>query len=190
MEKMNKQESQNQVSIIINAYKEKTMEEKDKAKAPKLTGQDYSGKRFGYKLPDGYEFDCIENNEIILKPIKPNYPKTYKECCGILGMTYYYPDIRMVSIDENLLYSSFIELIRCRDAYWKLYGEQTELNKFWKPDWKNIKEIKYCICTQMYTIQKTFLSYSHTILAFPTEEMRDAFYENFKKLIEKCKELL
>jgi hypothetical protein len=28
------------------------------------------------------------------------------------------------------------------------------------------------------------------ILAFPTEEMRDTFYENFKDLIEQCKELL
>ena len=27
-------------------------------------------------------------------------------------------------------------------------------------------------------------------LSFPTEEMRDAFYENFKDLIEQCKELL
>ena len=25
---------------------------------------------------------------------------------------------------------------------------------------------------------------------FPTAEMRDVFYENFKELIEKCKELL
>lgn len=30
---------------------------------------------------------------------KPEYPKTYKECCGVLGMTYDYPDIKMVSID-------------------------------------------------------------------------------------------
>jgi hypothetical protein len=28
------------------------------------------------------------------------------------------------------------------------------------------------------------------ILIFPTPEMRDAFYENFKKEIEECKELL
>ena len=28
------------------------------------------------------------------------------------------------------------------------------------------------------------------ILAFPTEDMRDAFYENFKSEIEQCKELL
>lgn len=28
------------------------------------------------------------------------------------------------------------------------------------------------------------------LLDFPTAEMRDAFYENFKDLIEQCKELL
>jgi hypothetical protein len=28
------------------------------------------------------------------------------------------------------------------------------------------------------------------LLVFPTSEMRDAFYENFKELIEECKELL
>ena len=31
---------------------------------------------------------------------------------------------------------------------------------------------------------------NNVILAFPTKEMRDAFYENFKDLIEQCKELL
>jgi hypothetical protein len=29
-----------------------------------------------------------------------------------------------------------------------------------------------------------------SVLEFPTPEMRDAFYENFKDLIEQCKELL
>jgi hypothetical protein len=38
----------------------------------------------------------------------------------------------------------------------------------------------------MKWVQKT----NNTILAFPTEEMRDEFYENFKYLIEQCKELL
>ena len=62
------------------------MEDKgDKAKAPNLIGEDYSGKRFGYKIPIGYEFDCIKNNEIILKPKSTKYPKTYEECCEVLG---------------------------------------------------------------------------------------------------------
>ena len=30
----------------------------------------------------------------------------------------------------------------------------------------------------------------YALLAFPTKEMRDAFYENFKEEIEQCKELL
>lgn len=39
-------------------------------------------------------------------------------------------------------------------------------------------------------IVKSGTSHRNAILAFPTEEMRDAFYENFKDLIENCKELL
>jgi hypothetical protein len=38
------------------------------------------------KIIDGYEFDKIENGKIILKPIKFEYPKTYKECCDVLAM--------------------------------------------------------------------------------------------------------
>ena len=33
-------------------------------------------------------------------------------------------------------------------------------------------------------------NYRNTFLAFPTREMRDAFYENFKELIDTVKELL
>ena len=33
-------------------------------------------------------------------------------------------------------------------------------------------------------------NWSNRILAFPTIEMRDAFHDNFKDLIEQCKELL
>jgi hypothetical protein len=39
-------------------------------------------------------------------------------------------------------------------------------------------------------ISRHISTHIHFILAFPTEEMRDAFYENFKYLIEECKELL
>lgn len=52
----------------------------DKAKAPALEGQDYSEGRCGYKIPKGFEFEKVENNEIILKPKKKAFPKTYEEC--------------------------------------------------------------------------------------------------------------
>ena len=37
----------------------------DKAKAPALEGQDYCEGRCGYKIPEGFEFDKVENGEIV-----------------------------------------------------------------------------------------------------------------------------
>ena len=44
--------------------------------------------------------------------------------------------------------------------------------------------------TIYYTGVLRISEYHNIILTFPTEEMRDTFYENFKELIEQCKELL
>lgn len=135
-----------------------------------------------------YEIEIRDGKTFAVKK-KPKYPTTYEECCGVLGMTYDYPDIRMVSTDEFSLYSNFIPLIRCRDAYWKIAGEEMGLGKSWEPDYNNKTE-KYVVYPYqyLYSIDKEY--YRNTILSFPTKEMRDAFYENFKDLIEKCKELL
>lgn len=167
----------------------KDMEEKDKAMAPILVGEDYSGKRFGYKIPNGYEFDCIKNSEIIIKPIKPKYPKTYEECCKVLGC------------DRNLILGAmpmkyqvlinFQKLLICRDAYWKIAGEQMGLDKPWKPDWNDCAQHKFGLYTLENEIRCINLQVlKNIILVFPTEEMRDDFYNNFKDLIENCKELL
>lgn len=120
---------------------------------------------------------------------QPKYPKTYEECCSVLGTTYDYPDIQMVSIEECNLYSSFIQLIRCRNAYWKIAGKEMGLGKPWKPDW-DWREYKFCIGTIYDKIEKFHVGPQNYILTFPTEEMRDAFWENFYDLIEVCKELL
>ena len=143
-----------------------------------------------YKIVDGYEVDKIENGNIILKPIKPKYPTTFKECYKVLKKSPdITPDIRMVSPEESLLCSQLIKLKRCRDAYWKIAGDEMGLGKPWEPDLEN--EELYCI--QNYNKQiiksKTNTAFNK-ILIFPTEEMRDTFYENFKNLIEDCMELL
>lgn len=120
---------------------------------------------------------------------KPKYPKNYEECCGVLGMTFDYPNIKMVSNNEYSLYSNFIQLIRCRDAYWKIAGEQMGLSKSWEPNW-NESSPKYIITVIEDKLVKRFALTQNYILAFPTEEMRDKFFENFKELIERCKKLL
>ena len=169
----------------------KNMEEKDKAKAPDLKGEDYSGKRFGYKIPNGYEFDMICNGEIILKPIKPKYPDNYDECVRIAKNIHGY-DIHIDAPAYSELLESFVKLLICRDAYWKIVGEEMGLGKPWDStygcgEWGYW--IGYSINENKIYLQDSRILVNHT-LVFPTKEMCDAFYENFKDLIEQCKELL
>ena len=125
-----------------------------------------------------------------VKMYKPVYPKTYEECCDVLG---YDPSEDEISCYKSGLIDSFVRLLICRNAYWKIASEQMGLGKPWKPDWKDETQVKYMITT--FNNELEFFSSIHSyvvgrrnhILSFPTEEMRNAFYENFKNLIEQCK---
>ena len=86
--------------------------------------------------------------------------------------------------------NGLFRLLMCRDAYWKIAGKQLGLDKPWKPEWTNTNSNKYCIYYVGDEIKKQPMLEVHHFLAFPTPEMRDAFYDNFKNLIEQCKELL
>ena len=150
-----------------------------------------------WDLPDGYIFkddngNVINATKIVLEKKKKEYPNTYKECRKIMGVD---TDFLFTGYDLDLwkghLLSSLQKLLICRDAYWKIAGEEMGLNKPWEPDWCDYTT-KYCILysPQYRGICKRQYDGIKHILAFPTEEMRDAFYENFKELIEECKELL
>lgn len=111
---------------------------------------------------------------------KPVYPKTYDECCEMLNADEFV---------EYELMANFPKLINARNAYWKIAGDEMGLDKTWKPDW-NGHEFKYGLKFMGHRIEKTSeMTISH-VICFPTAEMRDAFYENFKDLIDSCKELL
>lgn len=157
----------------------------DKAKAPSLEGQDYSEGRCGYKIPDGFEFEKVENDEIILKP--KGLPKSYKECFKILYGNYHHV-VYVAGLDglgnAKDLFESFIKLKICRDSYWKLAGD-------WEPVHQSGKDNTfYTIHRFNNEIIKSKTSHRLSLLEFPNEEMRDTFYENFKELINECKELL
>lgn len=167
----------------------KWLDEEPEPKAPILSNRyDYAEGKCGYVIPDGYEFDTIKKGfqtEIILKPIKPQYPKTYEECCEILDIL---GNINIEGYKKELLLS-LQKLLICHAAYLKIAGEQMGLGKPWKYDISK-DEFSYAISYQYGYIQKNGIRHKNAILAFPTPEMRDAFYENFKELIEQCKELL
>jgi hypothetical protein len=135
-----------------------------------------------------YEIEVRDGKTYAVKK-KPVYPKTYEECCRVLGISDGEFMFTGLSDDEYNLFDSFVMPIRCRNAYWKIAGEQMGLDKPWEPDW-NDESQKYCIRMDRNKIVNCSSSFNNRILAFPTEEMRDAFYENFKNEIEQCKELL
>lgn len=151
--------------------------------------------------PDGYEFydenGNLIGNKVLMRPKKPKYPTSYSECCDILGFKNRNKTkeqfVNSCDLYDAELMTKLSMLKVCRDAYWKIAGEELELDKPWEP--KFGKYIHYSI--NFYLYKDSFVlhkgeyhSPDNRILVFPTEEMRDAFYENFKDLIEYCKELL
>lgn len=185
--------SSNGVDTSASSINEETMEEPE-PKAPILSNRyDYAEGKCGYVIPDGYEFDYIKQGfqtEIILKPKKPQYPKTYEECCDVLGIS----DNRgfgfiNLSECESILMGHFIQLKRCRDAYWKIAGNEMGLGKPWEPDCTD-DTLKYGIRIYRNKINCNYTFERNGLLLFPTEEMQNEFYKNFRELIEECKELL
>ena len=155
--------------------------------ATKIDKELPSGNQNEWELPDGYQFtdengNVINATKIVLEKKKKEYPKTIEECKDktVAGSGYKTASL-LIQLERLLI---------CRDAYWKIAGEEMGLGKPWEPDWLDDDTKKYVITSTK--VFETFggLGYINYILTFPTEEMRDAFYENFKELINKCKELL
>ena len=164
--------------------------------------------------PDGYEFYDEKGNligtKVMMRPKTSKYPKTYAECCEVLvgrkpnpnEISFDRMELCLVDLDntqnidfQNPYLSQLNILFRlrmCRNAYWKIAGEKMGLGKSWDStygcgEWGYW--IGYNINENKIYLQDSRILVNH-ILVFPTKEMRDAFYENFKELIESCKELL
>lgn len=138
-------------------------------------------------LGDDYEI-VVEDGRVFVQRKKPKYPKTFIEV-----LNFWHPD-RQIEDDYQIYYKkdiieNFQNLLYARDAYWKIAGEEMGLGKSWEPDWTK-SDYKFCIINMKNKIVCDDSYYISKFLAFPTSEMRDVFYENFKDLIKNCKELL
>ena len=152
-------------------------------------------------LPEGYIFkdengNIINATKIVLEKKKKEYPKTYEECCKILGVNsdnfltitnYYDGEVETTDYERGLLNNTAAlwYLCICRDAYWKIADGWKE-----KREEKLTRHVIYSTLSGEIVKCTTINSTANYLLDFPTAEMRDAFYENFKVLIERCKELL
>jgi hypothetical protein len=153
--------------------------------------------------PENYLIGKITkvDNGMLVEFVKkqPQYPKTYEECCRIMGFnsnTLKWNNFFNINKDthpyikhfDNLI-ESFCKLLICRDAYWKIIGEQWGWDNPWKPIYTD-ETIKYSITTHKNSLDFNGTIERNYVLIFPTKEIRNIFYENFKNLIEACKELL
>ena len=135
-------------------------------------------------LPEGYQFvdregNIIDTSVIMVAKKEVEYPKDYDGCCNVLE-----DDDKM----SLWMMNELRKLVNARNAYWKIYGEANGLGGSWKPDWE---AGCYVIFTKGDgTIERDLQFGINAILAFPTKELCDMFYERFISEIEQCKELL
>ena len=134
-----------------------------------------------------YEIKEVDGKFKLVKK-NPKYPKTYEECYDILGLLKPSDDDSNIFGYKTSILRKFQKLLICRDAYWKIAGEELGLGKPWKQDYDDRCFIIANNDGNIHTYE--YHGTNNVILAFPAEEMRDDFYENFKDLIEDCKELL
>jgi hypothetical protein len=140
-----------------------------------------------------YEIE-VRNGKTYAVKKKSKYPTTYEECWKVRfevdGETIL-KEFHNVSGYYSGYLSALQKLLCCRDAYWKIAGEERGLDKLWEPNWADAREVKYSIVPVYGSIDYTSIERrENRILVFPTDEMRTEFYYNFKDLIESCKELL
>jgi hypothetical protein len=166
-------------SEYLQPYKEETMKE------------------IKIDIPKGYEFAGVDddNQQVVFTKIGYHYPNTYEECFNIcFGNKHHI--IQVVGLDglgdNKELFESFIKLKICRDAYWNIAGEQMGLGKPWEPNWHDDEwlDMYYISWDGKHLEKENGYPCCNIILIFPSAEMRDVFYNNFKELIEQCKELL
>ena len=152
-------------------------------------GDESDMKEFNIKdeiiVPDNYEVwddqgNVIKTSKIIIREVKKIYPNTINDCYNLLE------DDELASPTSM---RKFQELINARNAYWKIAGTEMDLGRSWEPNWTSFEGYP-AIYMYRYQITLSVARDEHHCLVFPTEEMRDMFYKNFKKDIEECKEFL
>ena len=169
--------------------------------APDITANITDKNNCDIGCPDGYEFYDENGNligtKVLMRPKKPKYPTSYADCCDILGFKNRNKTeqqfLNSCDLYDAELMTKLSMLKVCRDAYWKIAGEELEMGEPWEPKLGNYihYSINFYLYNDSFILHKgEYSSSDNRILVFPTEEMRDAFYDNFSDLIECCKELL
>lgn len=123
------------------------------------------------KLDNNFEL-LIEDNKVFVVRKMHKYPKTVIEA-----------DLEDYPVDTiSLMFiQKFRQLIKIRNIYWHLSDD-------WKP---SENETVFSIIRQSNQVVIKDGEYGNThLLEFPSLEVRDFFYKNFKDLIYECKDFI
>ena len=150
-------------------------------------------------IPEGFEIDKEQSTErqIVLRKID-NRVRSWEEYCKKMEGkdSYYFNEIVgkicSAKFKEDFILSEFTdkEEVEALIAFCKLRKMRKQWIGEWKPDYKNYNEVKFTIITAENEISKGERYTVSCSMAFPTEEMRDEFFDCFKDLLEQAKTLL
>lgn len=151
-------------------------------------------------IPEGYEIDKEQSTErqIVLRKID-NRARSWEEYCKKMEDkdSYYFNEIVgkicSAKFKEDFILSEFVdeEDVVAFVAFSRLRKLRRDwLGKNWKPDWTDVHQPKYAIAnSNNKLVDCTCREISHP-LSFPTEKMRDEFFNCFKDYLEQAKALL
>ena len=148
-----------------------------------------------FKIPEGYVIDNRKSteNKIVCKPIVIKYPKSWEDAfvgnpiCGYwIGAQsdIIVADRCAVTADKNVFKT------KKQAASALAYAQLTQLmalpcyNGDWVPNWDDPNQTRCCIARLKNDIIKSDFSGYFSFLAFKSEKVRDAFFDNHIDLIK------
>ena len=156
-------------------------------------------KTITFEIPKGYVIDKAKstNNNIVLKFSESVKSRTWQDYCKRMeDKNSYYIDVPTYTCMSSHFGTVPVisEFDNKKDAeafvaFSKLLKLRKDWIGDWEPDWNN-DNAKYVICCVHNKLAKDTLFCVSNALSFPSEKMRDEFFDCFKNLLEEAKTLL
>ena len=152
-----------------------------------------------WNVPEGYELDKEQSSEtqVILRKIEDKRVSSWEEYCVLMkGKDSCFVDMNGNVRSSHFLAAPIVEEFEDKEdavtfaAYSKLLKMRKQWVGNWKPDWTDEGQIKHNIYAQGNIVKPSESLYLQRSMSFPTDEMRDEFFDTFRDLLEIAKPLL
>ena len=156
-------------------------------------------KTITFEIPEGYVIDKENStdNNIVLKFSESVKARTWKDYCKKMeDKNSYYVDVTTYTCMSSHFGTAPVisEFDNKKDAeafvaFSKLLKLRKDWIGDWEPDWNN-DNAKYVIYCEHNKLTKDTAFCVSSVLSFPSEKMRDEFFDYFENLLEEAKTLL